>query len=389
MNSLRSVKRLLLIVNDAGFFVSHRLPVALAARDAGFDVHVATAPGEAAALIRAEALPHHVLSLSRSGMNPLTEVLVLARVVRLLRQLRPDLVHLVTPKPVIYGGIAARLTGVPGVVAAISGLGQVFSAHDLHTRAVRRLVTLAYRVALHRENLRVLFQNSTDRQTLTRIARLRDDQTVVLRGSGVDLRAYHYAPEPEDVPVVTFASRLLRPKGVYEFVAAAQQLRASGLVARFQLVGDIDRGNSSSVSDAEIAAWRNGGTVEVLGYRKDIAGILSGSNIVVLPSYYGEGLPRVLAEAAACGRAIVTTDMPGCRDAVEPGRTALLVPPRDPSALAAAIRTLVVDPTRRRAMGALGRTLAERDFAIEHIVAAHLEVYRNLLDAAARTGAMV
>jgi len=379
LTGLSKRKRLLLIVNDAGFFVSHRLPVALAAREAGFEVHVATAPGEAVPIIRSHGIAHHPLGLSRSGTNPLGEVLAFLQIVRMLQRVRPDLVHLVTLKPVLYGGIAARLTGVPAVVAAISGLGDVFAAHNLHTRMVRLLVTLAYRVALNHERLKVILQNPSDRDTLSRVAGLTRDKAVMVRGSGVDLRTYLQAPEPEGVPVVTFASRLLRSKGVYEFVAAAQQLIAGGVRARFQLVGDVDPGNASSVTAAEIGRWRSGGAVEVLGYRRDIAEIFAASNLVVLPSYYGEGLPKVLMEAAACGRAIVTTDMPGCRDAVVPGRTALLVPPRDATALANAIHTLLTDPVRRHTMGSAARALAEHEYAIEYIVAQHLKVYRDLV----------
>jgi glycosyltransferase involved in cell wall biosynthesis len=372
-------RRLLLVVNHAGFFVSHRLPVAVAARDAGYDVHVATAPGEGTALIRAHGLPYHPLRLSRGGTNPFRELLAFLQIARMLQRLQPDLVHLVTVKPVIYGGIAARLTRVPAVVAAISGLGHVFVEDNLRTRAVRRLVTAAYRVALHRERLKVIFQNTSDRDALTHLAAVPLDRAAMIRGSGVDLREYRSVPEPGGTPTVTFASRLLRSKGVCEFVAAAQRLRESGVLARFQLIGDADPDNAASVTAAEIEDWRRGGVVEILGHRHDIAEVFAASNLVVLPSYYGEGLPKVLVEAAACGRAVVTTDMPGCRDAVEPGTTALLVPPRDAPALAQAMRTLLEDPARRRAMGVAARALAEREYPIEHIVAQHLQLYRSLL----------
>lgn len=372
-------RRLLLIVNDAGFFVSHRLPVALAARDAGFEVHVATAAGEPTAVIRSHGIAHHPLRLSRGGTNPLREIAGFMEIVRLLRRLQPDLTHLVTVKPVLYGGLAARLTGVPGVVAAISGLGHVFAVNNPRTRALRRLIIVAYRVALNREGLKVIFQNDDDRNALIRLAVVPPEKTIIVRGSGVDLSAYRPVPEPTGTPVVTFASRLLISKGVYEFVAAAESLRARGVQARFQLVGGVDTHNAGSVSAAEVERWRSGGTVDVAGHRHDMAEVFAASNLVVLPSYYGEGLPKVLAEAAACGRAIVTTNMPGCRDAVEPGVTALLVPPRDVTALAEAIHTLVNDPARRRAMGAAARALAEQEFDIEQIVAQHLEVYRSLL----------
>jgi glycosyltransferase involved in cell wall biosynthesis len=166
---------------------------------------------------------------------------------------------------------------------------------------------------------------------------------------------------------------------VREFVAAAERLRASGVQARFQVVGEMDPQSASSVSSQEIDRWRRRGAVEMMGQRLDMPEVLAASNLIVLPSYYGEGLPKVLAEAAACARAVVTTDWPGCRDAVEPGRTGLLVPAHDVPALAAAIRTLLEDPARRRSMGAAARTLAEREYAIDRIVAQHIEVYRSML----------
>ena len=371
-------KRLLFLVNDAGFLVSHRLPLALGARDHGFDVHVATAPGSAVAIIESHGIPHHSLPLTRSGRNPWLEVRGFLGIVRLIRHLRPDIVHLVTVKPVLYGGIAARLLRVPAVVVAISGLGHVFVADDLPTRLLRRLVTAAYRLALRRPRLKVIFQNTSDRDVLMRLGAVAQGATVMVRGSGVDLREYRWTPEPQGIPVVTFAARLLRPKGVYEFVAAAELLRAMGVAARFQLVGDADPGNTSSVTAEELARWRSDGVVEVLGYRTDIASIFSASNLVVLPSYYGEGLPKVLVEAAACGRAVVTTDRPGCRDAVDPGRTAVLIPPRDVPALTRAIAELLADPARRQEMGAAGRALAEREYGIERIVARHLDIYGGI-----------
>ena len=371
-------KRLLMLVNDAAFFASHRLPVALAARDAGYDVHVATAPGEAASAITAHGLAHYPLAISRGGTNLFREMHSFLQVMNVIRRVRPEIVHLATVKPVLYGGIAARLLDVPAVVAAITGLGHVFAVHDVRTRTVRALVSSSYRLALNRERLKVIFQNCSDRSTLMRIASLSSDQVVTIRGSGVDLSAYRFTPEPDGVPVVTLAARLLRPKGVCEFVAAAELLHARGVNARFQLVGSPDPGNASSVTPGEIERWRGAGIIEVAGYRRDIAAIFAASNIVVLPSYYGEGLPKVLLEAAACGRAIITTDMPGCRDAIEPGKTGVLIPPRDAVALAEAIESLLADAELRREMGVAGRTLAEREYAVEMVIAQHLEIYQSL-----------
>ncbi len=369
--------RLLFVVNDAGFFVSHRLPLALAARAEGFEIHVATADGAATRLIESHDIVHHRLRLSRGGTNLLREWLTFVDIVRVIRRVRPDVLHLVTLKPVIYGGIAARFMKVPAVVAAISGLGHVFVAHDARTRLVRALVTVAYRLALNTPRVSGVFQNGSDRDVLEKIGAVQRDRTVLIRGSGVDLSQYRPSPEPAGIPVVVFAARLLAAKGVHEFVEAARLLRSSGMEARFLLVGDADPSNAGSVTYDDIARWRSEGSVDVLGHRDDIAAIFAACNLVVLPSYYGEGLPKVLVEAAASGRAVVTTDMPGCREAIDPGETGVLVPARDAGALAQAIRELLTNSTARRLMGQAGRRLAEREYAIEHIAAQHLEIYRG------------
>lgn len=370
--------RLLFVVNIPEFFVSHRLPLALGAREAGFDVHVATGPGEAGQ-ITSLGFPHHIFPLSRSGKNALGELRSLWALFRLMRRLKPDLVHLVTIKPVLYGGVMARLARVPSVVAAISGLGTVFVGTSGKARRVRKAVEAWYRLALRHRNIRVIFQNPDDRAVLVGLGAVREAQTVLIRGSGVDLSACLLVPEPPGTPVVSFAARLLSDKGVGEFVEAARLLRARGVGARFWLIGASDPSNPSSASELDLETWRQEAVVEVLGHRTDVPLLFSQSHIVVLPSYYGEGLPKVLIEAAASGRAVVTTDHPGCRDAIEPNRTGLLVPVRDPVALADAIQVLVEDPALRQSMGAAGRALAEREFAIEHVMEAHLAVYRELL----------
>jgi len=295
-----------------------------------------------------------------------------------MREIRPDLVHLVTIKPVLYGGLMARLAGVPAMVAAISGLGTVFIERDQKRSWMRSGVEWFYRLALGHPNAKVIFQNPDDRAALIGIRAVREEKTALIRGSGVSLAVYPMRPEPEGVPVVTFAARLLKDKGVREFVEAARALKERGVVARFWLVGSPDLGNLTSISEEELSQWSKNGLVEALGYRTDIPDLFAKSNIVVLPSYR-EGFPKVLIEAAACGRAVVTTDVPGCCDAIEPETTGLLVPARDASALADAIQALIDAPLRRKQMGVSGRALAEREYAIEKVVDAHLAIYRELL----------
>ena len=373
--------RLMFVVNNPDFFLSHRLPIALAAREAGYEVHVATMDGPGVRAIVAHGMVHHVVPMTRSGRNPWQELRTLNALWRLMASVRPDLVHLVTIKPVLYGGLAARLAGVPAMVAAISGLGYVFMRRPDGFDFLRTVVGWLYRTALGHRNSRVVFQNASDRDTLARIGAVRPEQPVMIRGSGVDLERYRATPEPERGVSVVMAARLLRDKGVYEFIDAARLLHERGVPVRLRLAGSPDPGNPASVDPQDLASWRNGGLVECLGERDDIPALYASANIVALPSYR-EGLPKSLVEAAACARAVVTTDVPGCRDAIEPDRSGLLVPVRDAAALADAIARLVADPGLRRRMGLAGRALAEREFDIAKVVAAHLQVYADLLGAA-------
>ncbi|CAB3626063.1 N, N'-diacetylbacillosaminyl-diphospho-undecaprenol alpha-1,3-N-acetylgalactosaminyltransferase [Achromobacter mucicolens] len=369
---------LLFVVNNPAFFMSHRVPVALAAQKAGYDVHVATMDGPAVADIQALGMTHHAIPMTRSGKHPLQELGTLLALVRLFRRLRPDVVHLVTIKPVLYGGIAARLARVPGMVAAISGLGFVFLSNSLKMRLVRAVVARLYRIALGHPNSRVIFQNANDRDLLKSLGAVREEQVVIIRGAGVDLDAFRPTPEPPAPPVVvTMVARLLRDKGVQEFVQAARLLRERGVPVTMQLVGGLDAGNPASATQADVDAWQQDGCVQALGERSDVAALYAAAHIAVLPSYR-EGLPKSLIEAAACGRAVVTTDVPGCRDAIEPNVTGLLVPVRDAAALADAIARLAKDAALRQAMGAAGRALAEREFDINQVARIHVALYDAL-----------
>lgn len=368
---------LLFVVNTPEFFISHRLPVAIAASHAGFTVHIATGAGEGCQVMSELGFEYHLLPISRSGRNPLAELRTVWAFYQLMEKIKPDIVHLVTIKPVLYGGMVARFSGVPAMVAAISGLGTVFCDRGQRRTWTRRAVEWLYRIALGHTNVKVIFQNPDDRAVMLDIGAVRKEKTALIRGSGVALSAYPMQPEPDGVPVVTLAARLLKDKGVQEFVAAARMLKKRGVSARFWLAGAPDPGNLTSVSEAQLSDWRADGVVDILGHCSDIPQLFAKSNIVVLPSYR-EGLPKVLIEAAACGRAVVTTDVPGCRDAIEADSTGLLVPVRDAAALADAIQFLIENPHQRKRMGMAGRNLAEREFAIEKVMQAHLAIYHEL-----------
>jgi glycosyltransferase involved in cell wall biosynthesis len=373
--------RLLFVVNYAEFFLSHRAVLAVAARQRGYDVHVAAQDGPLVPRVRALGLPFHVLPRMRGTTRPHREVQTVAAMHRLYRRLRPAIVHHVSIKPVIYGGIAAQLAGVPAVVSAISGLGSVFVASGAWGMARRAAVVVSYRAALRHRNARVIVQNEDDRSF---VHRLGETRTSLIAGSGVDLSAFAPTPERTGEAVVVLPARLLRDKGVVEFVEAARMCRRAGSSARFALVGPLDPDNPSAVSEGELRRWVSEKAVEWWGQRDDMPEVYRQAHLVALPSYR-EGLSKTLIEASASARPIVTTDVPGCRDVVKQGQSGLLVPARDAESLAQAMLSLLRDPALREKMGSAGRERAVREFGVESVIAQTLDVYESLLDRSPRT----
>jgi len=374
---LRAGRVLLLVRNDADFFLLHNLPLARAAQAAGYRVHVTSPPAKSVSRIVDEGFTHHATPLRRCATSPLEELRYFGTLLRLYRKLRPDVVHHVTVKPVIYGGLAARLTGIPAVVHAITGLGYVFIASSLKSKTLRMPVNVLYRLALGHPHARTIFQNPDDLESFVNLGLVRRGAAVLIRSSGVDMTRYVPIPEPAATPVVLFPGRMLWDKGLLEFVASAKMLRSRGVVARFVLVGDVDP-NPTSASVAQIKEWEANGLVEWWGPSDDMPAVYKQASIVCLPSYR-EGLPKVLVEAAACGRALVSTDVPGCREVVRNGENGWLVPPRDAEALAEHIGMLLANPGLRARMGRRGRELVAEDFAVEKVVKEILAIYEELL----------
>lgn len=373
------MKKLLFLVNVDWFFLSHRLPIALAALEQGYEVHIATGITDHHAELSSYGFTVHPLPISRGKSSLTTEIAAFTAIVQVFKKLKPDIVHAITIKPVLYGGIAAHFTGIQRIVAAISGLGYVFTNTGIQANIRRWFISTIYRFALSHQKLRVIFQNPDDQTILLNATRLSREQTQIIPGSGINLIQYNNQPLPETVPTIVMASRLLSDKGVNEFIEAADILHKKGLDAQFQLAGNIDPDNPASITQATVENWRVKSKVDILGHRSDIAHLFSQAHIVVLPSYR-EGFPKVLIEAAACGRAVVTTDVPGCRDAIIPNVTGLLVPPRHAQALADAIEQLLLDPERCAQMGKAGRKLAEEHYSIEQVVQTHLAIYQELLN---------
>lgn len=371
--------KILYLVTEDWYFCSHRLPHAIAARQAGYAVTVVTRVRHHGEQISAAGLGLIPLDWSRREANPLRMLRDLWRIYRILRTERPDLLHNVALKPVLYGSLAAGLAGITPVVNALAGLGSLYTSGRVGIRSLRTLLRPLLRKLLSRSGSRVIVQNPDDLATLVDLAIIPVHQAVLIRGAGVDTDSLQPIPEPVTPPVVVLAARMLWSKGVGEFVEAARLLRQQGCMARFVLVGDIDPDNGDSIDHARLMTWHSSGVIEWWGYRDDVPEIFSNSHIVCLPSCYGEGIPRVLLEAAALARPIITTDWPGCREVVRHDWNGLLIPPRNAPALAAAIQGLLKEPERRRRMGRNGRQRAIEAFTLTRVAQEILAVYRALL----------
>jgi glycosyltransferase involved in cell wall biosynthesis len=372
------VKILFLVTND-WYFWSHRLALAREIRDAGAEVLVMARLNEHKAALEAEGfrvIPW--LSMSARSVNPIREARAVWEVFVAYRRFRPDLAHHIALKPALYGGLAAILLGRIPCVQTIAGLGYLFTDPPRKMIWLRWLVILSLWIIQRFGKVKTIFQNPDDRDFFVSASVLRATDAVLIRGSGIDLRTFAPLPEPNGIPVVSLPSRMLWDKGIGEFIAAAEQLRRRGIKARFALAGRVDHTSPGSVSEEQLRSWTRNGSVEWWGYAEDIRAVLSRSNLVCLPSYR-EGLPKVLLEACACQRAVVTTDSPGCRESVRHGENGLLVPPRDASALAEAIRLLVENTALRARMAKRGREIVEQEFAESLVIRQTLVLYRDLL----------
>lgn len=371
--------KLLYVVNIPRFFVTHRLTLALAAQQAGYEVHVATSDHDTENVehIIASGLSYHPLALSQHGISPLSEIKTLNALRKLYKQLQPDLIHHVSIKPVIYGGIAARLTRRKAVISAMSGLGYVFIDDGIKPAILRMVTRPALKLALGGKGSRMIFQNPDDRQLFIDRGLISARRAVLIRGSGVDIERFLPLPESVDgLPIVLFAGRLLWKKGIGTFVELARRLQGT---ARFVVVGYEEETSPDNVPSSQLETWHKAGLIEWWGKCDDMPDIFAQCHIVCLPSTYGEGIPKVLIEAASCGRAIVTTNTPGCREITRDRVNGLLVPPNDLDALTDALEHLIQHPEVRAQMGLMGRKLAVDEFSFTQVASETFRLYRMLL----------
>ena len=371
--------RIIYLVTEDWVFVSHRLPIARAARDVGYDVVVATRVADHGAAIAWEGFTLVSLPWNRRSLNPFHELSITLQLATLYRQLKPALVHHVAVKPALIGSLAAFLAGVDNVVNAITGLGYVFTSTSSRAQFLRPIVRLGFRFLLRRANSQIIVQNPDDGEVLVRECGIDAAHIRLIRGSGVDLDRFRATLEPASPPIrATLASRMIWDKGIGDLVEAARKLKDMGAPVTVILAGKPDPDNPASIPESQLKAWHDEGVVEWRGFVTDMPKLWAESHIAVLPSFYGEGVPKCLIEAAACGRPIVAADGPGLREIVRDGDNGTLVPAHDPTALAHAIARLASDTTLRTRMGAAGRRLAETGFSDKQVAAETLAVYQVL-----------
>ena len=370
--------KLYIVVNVDWFFLSHRLPVALAAQKAGWDVTIVTADTGRLKEIEAAGLRAINLPMSRSGMNPVQELKALWFMYRLYGREKPDVVHHVGVKAIPWGTLAAKFAKVHGVVNAISGLGGFFAEDN--QSLLSKILPSVLRFSHHRQNLLVIFQNQEDRQLYLNHHIITNSQARMIKGSGVDLQEYAYTPEPQEGKIIILlTARMIAEKGIFILTEAAEKLRKTyEHRVEFWIAGGLDD-HPGAITQEQLNAVCDGQYIQWLGRREDVKPLLLQSHIFAFPSYYMEGLPKSLIEACAIGRPIVTTHNIGCKDVVTDGVNGYLVPVKDSQALAEKIKLLIDHPELRQQMGLASRKVAEQYFSLDTVIKDHLGIYQELV----------
>ena len=373
------MKKLFIIVNVDWFFLSHRLPVALAAQKAGWDVTIVTADTGKLKDIEAIGLKTINLPMSRSGMNLKEELGTMRFLYNLYKREKPDVVHHVGMKTILWGTLAAKFANVNGVVNAVSGLGGFFAEDNKSMLA--KVMPKVLKFSHGRKNLLVIFQNNEDRAMYVKKGIINDRQARFIKGSGVNLQEFCYTPEPTEGKIkIILTARMIVEKGVFLLTEAAEKLRKEYEdKAEFWLVGGIDD-HPGAITKEQLDAACDGKYVKWLGYRTDVKELLQQSHIVAFPSYYMEGLPKSLIEATAIGRPIITTQSIGCKDTVDDGVNGFLIAPKEVEPLVEKLRLLIDDAALRQRMGKAAREKAEKDFSLDVVIERHLRIYQELVN---------
>lgn len=364
--------RLVYLVTEDHYFCSHRWDLAKDAMNRGYEVHVVTNVTEHGERIRHAGFRlHRLYSLHRTQMNPFRDIMAVWEIVKVLRKIRPHILHNVAWKPTLYGSLAGLIVRVPKIISMLGGLGFTFTSDAPKAVSARKVITFMGKWILSKTRCQIIVQNEENRDVLLEHKLCRLEQIHIIRGSGVDVDYYHPLPRVDRDPTATVqfvcAARLIREKGIAELAAAMQQIRQNpdilrGKTIRMILYGEIDEKYPNKITQDELQLWQGRGWVEWRGFEPNMRSVLQSADVVVLPSY-AEGMPKILLEAAACGKPIITTNVSGCRDVVRHRYNGLLVPAADVQSLVEAIVEMAQSDDIRFEMGSLGRTLILQNFA--------------------------
>ncbi len=368
---------ILFVVNNLDFFISHRLNIAKEAKKNGFKVHLAVEKRkndfEKIELLKDFYV--HNYFISRSSQNIFYEIYTFLSLYKLIRKVNPKIIHLITIKPIIYGGIISNFLNIPFKVISVTGMGYVFiNKKKIKIKILKYLIVKILKISLNHNNQKIIFQNKSDINEFSKITKINKNNIILIPGSGVDLILFKNLPENPKNNLVIMVSRLLKDKGIFEFIEASNIIIKKNLKARFWVIGELDNSNPASLTKEDVKYLKRNSRVRFFGFRKDIHRLYSYSNIAVLPSYR-EGFPKSLIEASASGRPIITTNVPGCRDAIIDNETGILVKARDSFELSFAIEKLLNNKFLRTKMGNKGRIHAEKTFNISEVVNQHMKIY--------------
>ena len=373
-------KKLFIVVNQDFFFLSHRLPIGLAAKEAGYDVTIISEDTGVSYKIREAGLKTINLPINKTGTNIKEEFVTFLFLYKLFRREKPDIVHLVGLKTMLWGSIACRLTRVNAIISTVCGLGILFDeihANSFMSQSILKVLRLTHH---NKDNTKIIFQNNDDKEIFLKAKVMKEEQCAFTNGSGINLQNYDYSLEPVGSCIkIIFTARMLKDKGTLVLIDAAKKLESEykGKV-QFLLCGGLDS-NPNGITKEVLERLCDGEYIQWLGYRNDVLDLLKQSHIMAFPSWYREGLPKSVIEAEAIGRPVVTTDSVGCRDTVIDGKNGFIIPIKDSDALANALKKLIDNPELRQTMGKNAREFAANRFNIKDVVQIHLDLYNSIL----------
>jgi glycosyltransferase involved in cell wall biosynthesis len=372
------MKKLLFLTPDDATFVAQRVVMAKGAEKIGYEIHVGVPDEGFVNKIKELGFIWHNVDLNRGGINPVSDLIPFLKLVRLLRKEKPYIMQCISIKPGIYGTIAGRLAGLQRIVCLVNGRGYAFEGRGLKGKILKFIAKTLYKIAYSYPKVKVIFQNPDDREYFIQEKLIERDRTYLIRGSGVNMEKFYPEPEPvTDTPVVLFVGRLIWTKGVGELIEATKNLRNEGLKFTLQIIGYPDERNPDTVPKKYLEELNANGTIQWIGRQTDMPRFYRAANILALPTNYNEGLPLTLLEAASCGRCLISTDAPGCREIVRPGVNGILVPPKTVKELTDAMRTLIQDPEMRARFGQNSTRIVKEEFSSEIVVSKLLELYQS------------